>query len=178
MPSLQITAICIGDDPGVGKDPVWTAEIGVHGLNGDRHATQTVRIRAGKRRGETIFNERQWSAVSEEEIREIEKALGVAIPVGALGENFRVEGQPALSQLPFGTRIRLPNGPVLLVSGQNFPCQKQSDYLAGLFEIPTLRRAFMPASKDLRGIVGWVETTGPVTVGDRAVIELPQTVAT
>lgn len=173
MGSLQITAICLGESLLPGKDPVPTAEVGLHGLTGDRHATQTVKIHAGKRRGETIFNERQWSAVSEEEVQGIEKTLGVVIPVGALGENFRFFGEPSLSLLPFGTRIRLPNGAVLLVSGQNFPCQKQSDYLAGILGIPTLRRAFIPAAKDLRGIVGWVEATGPVTVGDRAVVELP-----
>ena len=168
MAHVQITAICLGTSPLPGKDPVQRADLGRHGLLGDRHATKVVHVR-----GKEVFNERQWSAVSEEEVGAMEEALGVTIPVGALGENFRFSGEPALSQLPFGTRFRLPSGAVLLVSGQNFPCQKQSDYLAAILDLPALRRSFIPAVKDLRGVVGWVEAKGPVSVGDRALIELP-----
>ena len=170
---LTVTAICLGVSPLPGKDPVVRAAIGEHGLEGDRHATQTVRVRAGRRRGEVIFNERQWSAVGEEELVDLGRATGVLLPVGSLGENFRFSGLPDLSRLPFGTRLRFPSGAVLLVSGQNFPCQKQADYLADLLGAPALRRGFIPAARERRGLVGWVEQTGTAAPGDVVAVEPP-----
>ena len=170
---LRVTAVCIGSTPEIRKEPVTAAVLGRHGLEGDRHATETVKIRAGKRKGEVIFNERQWSAIGDEEMAELGKTLGVVLPIGALGENFRLTGQADLTHLPFGSSLRFPSGAVLLVSGQNLPCQRQADYLAGLFGMPELARSFVKAAADLRGIVGWIETPGAVAPGDQVTLEIP-----
>ncbi len=170
---LTITCICIGSAIQVGKQPVLQAVLGPCGLQGDRHGRETVRVRSGPRRGTIIFNERQWSAVGEEEMAAIGQALGVILPPGSLGENFRFAGNPDLSHLPFGTRLCFPSGAVLMVSGQNFPCRKQADYLADLLGVEAPRRGFIPAARDRRGIIGWVEREGPATVGDCVEVEFP-----
>jgi MOSC domain-containing protein YiiM len=154
--------------PTVEKQPVVRINLELFGVSGDRHAGELWTPTWGRHKDQTVFNERQWSAVSAEEIGELERSLGVALPLGALGENFRFEGVARLSKLRPGTRISFPSGAALWVSGENFPCRKAALRLAQLTGQPGLTAAFLKAARGRRGLVGWVETPGPVQLGDPA----------
>ena len=162
----MVTAVSIGAQRTVAKTAAPSATLGPFGFEGDRHAGETFVPRYGHNRGQRVFNERQWSAVSTEEVAELERRLGIAIPVGALGENLRLSGIAGFSDLAPGTRITFPSGAVLFVSGQNAPCARAAGSLAALSGVAGVRRSFLKAATGRRGVVGWVETPGPVRAGD------------
>ena len=173
--TLSIVAVCIGR-PGMSPaaEPVSAAEITEHGLDGDRHdgPLWVWTSRSGKRT--EAFNERQWSAVSQEEVGLLEERLGIAIPLGALGENFRVAGRAEFSKIPCGATLRFPSGALLGVAGANAPCRKMADYLARLNGKPHISKEFFAAARDLRGLVGWVDVPGRAVTGDVIALELPE----
>ncbi len=164
--TATVDAVCIGAGRTVAKTAVPLATMGPFGFDGDRHAGETFVPRYGHNRGQRVFNERQWSAVSAEEVAELEGRLGTTIPVGALGENLRLSGVAGLSDLPSGTRLTFPSGAVLFVSGQNAPCARAAASLAALSGVAAIRRLFTKAATGRRGLVGWVETPGLVRAGD------------
>ena len=175
MDSIVITAICVGKADGMPKkDRVPSVAVTASGLAGDRHQGELWTVRSGKDKGGTVFNERQWSAVSDEEIALLTERLGIEIPVGALGENFRFAGAGRLTQLPCGTMLKVSSGVVLGVAGENKPCQKMASYLANFTKADSVRREFIRAAEGIRGVVGWVEAPGVVTEGDTAVLEWPE----
>ena len=110
-----------------------------------------------------------WSAVSDEEVAEIEQRLSITLPVGALGENLRIGGIPRLSKVRPGTRLAFPSGAVLIVSAESLPCWRAGASLAALCSRPELRAGFVYRTRGLRGLVGWVETPGVVLPGDGVV---------
>lgn len=133
----------------------------------------------GKKRGETIVNKRQWSAVSEEEMQELAERLDWrSVPVGALGENLRFSGIGEFTQLPPGTRFVFGDGAILVVHGENKPCQRAADYLATLtnsdYEKEHVSRTFVKSALGIRGLTGWVERSGTISVGDEAEVKLPE----
>ena len=166
--AATVTGLCVGSLPTVEKQPVERLDLDPFGVRGDRHAGELWTPTWGRHKGQTVFNERQWSAVSDEEIAELEQRLGVALPLGALGENFQFAGAARLSKVRLGTRISFPSGAALWMSGENLPCRKVSLRLAQLNRQPGLNAAFLKAAKGRRGLVGWVEAPGPVHLGDRA----------
>lgn len=168
---LTVTALCLGSVLTVAKHPVPTLTFGAFGVEGDRHAGELLVPRYGRLKGQTVFNERQWSAVSEEEVAELEQRLGIALPPGALGENLRVSGLPRLTKTRPGTRLRLASGAILFVSGPNLPCPRAAQALAKASGHPDVLATFMKEARGRRGLVGWVETPGGVSVGDVAAIE-------
>lgn len=164
--TLTLVALCAGAAPTVAKQPVGTLTFDAFGVRGDRHAGEVFVPRYGRLKGQTVFNERQWSAVSVEDVAELERRLGIPLPPGALGENLRVSGVSRFSKTRPGTRFRLPSGGVLFVSGENLPCSRAAQVLAQESGQPSITTAFMRAAKGLRGLVGWVEAPGALTVGD------------
>ena len=96
------------------------------GLTGDRHRSfERESWGAGYKQpeGTRRRNERQWSAVSIEELAEITTAMDLKEPLLAatLGANLCLEGIPNLSRLPKGTILKFPSGAELMVEEYNHP---------------------------------------------------------
>jgi hypothetical protein len=145
----------------VAETPEEEAEFGPFGMVGDRHASE---FRMSRRAGR-IPNDRQWSAVSTEEVEEICRQLGVApFPFGGMGENIRLRGI-ALADVAEGAVLEFAGGVRLQVSGQNDPCENAAEELALNFG-PVVRRLFVKAAYGRRGVVGFVLTPGRVSVGE------------
>lgn len=145
------------------------------GIPGDRHAGQD-RPSGGREkklypRGTQIRNNRQWSAVSVEEIAKIAKEMDLeTVKPEWLGANILISGIPSLSTMPPMALLKFFNGdtegPVLVIYCQNRPCiyphRAMEEIMARKIETQ-----FSSAAKETRGLVGWVEKPGTAFRGDR-----------
>ncbi len=126
-------------------------------------------------------NERQWSAVSAEELAEISEAMDLSEQLTAanLGANLCLAGIEELSRLPKGTLLKFPSGAELVVEEYNPPCHDMGKVLAGKHATrsgkPLTSTAFSKAAKLQRGIVGVVEVAGVISAGDEVTIEVYET---
>ncbi len=122
-------------------------------------------------------NERQWSAVSVEELEVIGKRMGLRQPLAAstLGANLCLQGIPDLSQLARGTRLHFPSGAVLRVEECNPPCVEMGAEIAAAYDTNSgdavVASMFPKHAFNLRGVVGVVDVAGPIRTGDRVEVE-------
>jgi hypothetical protein len=127
------------------------------------------------KRGTTIRNQRHVSIVSREDLAEIARRLDVAyVDPRWIGANLVVEGIPALSFLPRGTRLFLDGGAILIVEDQNTPCA----IAGGMVALATgrderTRLAFAREAKGLRGVVATVEHPGEVRAATAIEARIP-----
>jgi len=176
MTAITATVISVhaGGSDHLAKDEQSSVIVELDGVVGDRHRSYTREAWAGDKqaKGTIRRNERQWSAVSEEELTEITEAMDLADPLTAtaVGANFCFEGIAGLSRLPKGTTLRFPSGAELMVAEFNPPCLDMGTRIA---ETMTTRSGaslqnseFSKASKSLRGLVGVVEIAGIINAGD------------
>lgn len=158
-------------------------ELTPEGIPGDRHFG--YQRKSGGResrlydRGTAIRNNRQWSALSDFELRHIAGILNIPeVSPEALGANFVFSGIKHLTKLPPLSYIvfdSATNGPVtLVVYSANGPCIHPGRVLADQFEDPALEKAFPKAALNCRGIVGWIENGGVLLPGDDGEIKFPQ----
>lgn len=144
------------------------------GIVGDRHRGIEREAWAGDKQAEGTKrrNERQWSAVSVEEIGYIEQQMDIEgqLSAATLGANLCIEGIPKLSQLPIGTLLLFPSGAELRIEEYNPPCPELSQNLAKIFTRnsgePLGATDFSKAAKFSRGLVGIVEVAGTINAGD------------
>jgi MOSC domain-containing protein YiiM len=161
--------------------------ISVHaGSNGDLSKDERPSIQVEldgikQLQGTVRRNERQWSAVSAEELSDIAKAMDLAgsLTPTELGANLCISGIPELSRLPKGTVLKFPSGAELIVEEYNPPCHDMGKKLAGLHTTqsgnPLSSTAFSKAAKLSRGIVGVVDVPGLIKAGDEVQVELYET---
>lgn len=165
------------------KESRESIQVELDGIVGDRHRSHHRTTWAGDKQAEGTVrrNERQWSAMSIEEIGDIGNAMGLAEPLSAaqLGANICLSGVPQLSRLPKGTILRFPSGAELMVEEYNPPCHGMGQELADTTQSrsgkPIESTAFSKAAKLTRGIVGVVEVPGEIKAGDAVTIEVYQT---
>ncbi|TVR38112.1 MAG: MOSC domain-containing protein [Cryomorphaceae bacterium] len=153
----------------------------IEGIPGDRHAG--ISRPSGSRekklypKGTAIRNNRQWSALSVEELDDIAKRMGLEkmLPEWA-GANLLIEGVEKLTQLPSLSLLKFFHGelagPVLVVYGENKPCHHPHAAAEKALQ-KKLQVAFSKAAANGRGLVGWVEKPGKVHVGDAVEIWVP-----
>lgn len=139
-----------------------------NGFEGDKHATwqrgADSRAKAYPR-GTTIWNSRQLSIVSEEELARIAAALGVPMVLPEwLGANICTRGLPELTHLPPGTQL-LVEEVGFYVTALNQPCLDAGTELAKHVPGADVAARFVKAARDLRGVVAVVERTGTVREG-------------
>jgi hypothetical protein len=137
------------------------------GVRGDRHYGFTRK--AGSRepwypRGTEMRSGRQVTVVSVEELAEIAARLGLpTLPAPWIGANVVIEGVPALSHLPAGTRLHFAGDASLVVEGINAPCRDAGRAIVrnsgGAAE---LELAFPKVAQGLRGVVASVERAGTI----------------
>ncbi len=169
--TLTVEAVCVSI-PGVrvAKKPVEYATFGAFGLEGDRHAGQS-RVHPN---GQTVANDRQWSAVSTRDVEAICADLGVSpFTVGAMGENLRLRGMQ-LADLADGSIISFPSGARLQVSSKNDPCLNAAKELAPVYG-DSLRANFVQQALNRRGVLGVVLDQGAVRPGDTVSLSQPET---
>lgn len=168
----RITGLYTGDRPGVRKTPVGLLEVNHAGIVGDRHAglTRLSGVRdKGIPKGTKIPNDRQWSAVSDEELKRIAELLDVpTVDADWLGANLAIEGIPDLSKLPEGTRLKFPHA-TLIITAENIPCIGPGEIIANHYqgsETPVHPSKFVRAAWGRRGVVGTVAEGGMIHVND------------
>jgi MOSC domain-containing protein YiiM len=182
MKKLTATVVSVhsGSNDDLSKDERATIRVELDGIVGDRHRSFERRTWPGDKQPEGTVrrNERQWSAVSVEELAEIGTAMDLGEPLTAarLGANLCLSGIPEMSRLPKGTVLRFPSGAELIVEEYNPPCHDMGRQIAAEYttrggEAPA-STAFSKAAKLLRGLVGVVEVAGTISAGDEVRVEI------
>jgi MOSC domain-containing protein YiiM len=159
---------------------VEKAGVTLAGIPGDRHSgfhkSAGVREQQFYKKGTPVANHRQWSAVSQEELEVIAKAMEVkAVRPEHLGANFVFEGIPDFTLLPPLTRIRIGKEPyvaTLVVYEENAPCKHPQEAMER-GGINVKGEPFVKAAKHRRGLVGWVEKGARVKGGDPVEVWVP-----
>lgn len=165
------------DGPGyLETQPCQQLTCDLEGLKGDRH--HGLALRSGGRqktvyaRGTSIRNNRQWTAISGEELATIQHNLGLKETVEAahIGFNTQIDGLGSITQLPPLTHLvfsphstfeaKRPEDVVWVVYAEVLPCEIAGSALAHRFQDPKLASAFPKASLGLRGCTGYVDKGG------------------
>lgn len=185
MTKLQATVVSVhaGSNDDMSKEEHPSIAVELDGIVGDAHRSYARKAWAGDKQPEGTVrrNERQWSAVSVEELTVVQEAMDLveAPSPTALGANLCLSGIRDLSRLPKGTVLRFPSGAELLVEEYNPPCHNMGKKLAALHTThsgePLSSTAFSKASKFTRGLVGVVEVAGIINAGDEVEVELYET---
>lgn len=185
MTEVKATVLSVhaGSNDDLSKQQLPSIQAELDGIVGDRHRSYFRKAWAGDKQptGTVRRNERQWSAVSVEELAEIQKDMGLENPLTAesLGANLCISGLPGLSRLPKGTLLQFPSGAELIVEEYNPPCHEMGQKLADLHASssgePLSSTAFSKAAKLSRGVVGVVEVAGAINEGDEVTVVLYET---
>ena len=166
--------------PGVlSKAEQTELEFALDGIVGDRHRGLSRRAwdLTDKQPGGTERrNERQWSAVAQEDLNRVSETLSLGTPLtaGDVAVNLSIADVPTFSRLPRGATLTFEGGVVLMVEEYNPPCSRMSDYIAEGHKASTGKRLgdsdFIEAAKFCRGLVGVVEVPGLVSVGEHVTV--------
>lgn len=178
--TAKVLSVHAGGSDDKTKPDLPLIRVELDGVVDDKHRSFSRQTWAGDKqpKGTLRRNERQWSAVSLDELREITKVLDLRQPLVAssLGANLCLQGVQELSRLPKGTLLKFPSGAELCVEEYNPPCLDMGTRLAEMHRTSTGDRltttAFSNAARLLRGIVGVVEVPGDIFPGDEVTIEL------
>ncbi len=181
----QVVSVHAGSDDDSGQEKSSTVQVELDGIVGDHHQSFERSAFKGDKQPEGTIrrNERQWSAVSVEELNEIKAIMDLSEPLTAasLGANLCLSGVKELSRLPKGTLLKFPSGVELIVEENNPPCHYMGKKVASMYTSnsgePLSSTAFSKASKLIRGVVGVVEVAGTISAGDEVTIELYETPA-
>ena len=151
----------------------------LEGLPGDRHFGYTVPSNGRYpeyTRGTMIANSRQVSIISVEEMRMVADEIGIPqIQAEWLGANLLLSGIPRLTLLPPSSRLFFESGAVLVVQGENDPCNGPGDLIQENFpEKKRLSPAFIIAALHRRGIVAWVERAGSIRSGEMVTAQIAE----
>ena len=187
MTKLQAIVVSVhaGSNDDMSKEQHPSIEVALDGFVGDAHRSYVRKAWAGDKQPEGTVrrNERQWSAVSVEELADIQDTMDLSEPLTAtcLGANLCLSGLKALSRLPKGTLLKFPSGAELIVEEYNPPCQDMGEKVASKYTTrsgePLSSTAFSKAAKLTRGVVGVVEVAGTVSAGDEVTVEIYETPA-
>lgn len=178
-----VISVHAGSNDDLSKDERPSIQVELDGIVGDAHRAFSRECWSGDKQpqGTVRRNERQWSAVSAEELSDIAKAMDLAdsLTPTELGANLCISGIPELSRLPKGTALIFPSGAELIVEEYNPPCHDMGKRLADSHTTqsgnPLSSTAFSKAAKLTRGIVGVVDVPGLIKAGDEVRVELYET---
>jgi|TARA_B110000438_G_C15539726_1_gene532224 MOSC domain-containing protein YiiM len=176
----QVDSVYLGSsEDELGKQSHLVLNAQLSGFVGDRHGSleREAWAKGDKQVSGTIRrNERQWSAVSVEELADITEKMNLTQPLSAasVGANLCLSGVTNLSHLPKGSILKFPSGAELIVEEYNPPCVDMDEKLASMHttkngaDIPA--GAFLAASKYSRGIVGVIDVPGIIHAGDQVTV--------
>lgn len=152
------------------------ADITFAGIAGEEHGGLTrpscSRVKSQHPKGTEIRNVRQLSVVSAEELADIAAAMGVeALGPHQIGASLMVEGLPDFTHLPPSARLQGPSGVTLIVDMENRACNLPARVINDTD--PGKGGAFKKAADGRRGVTVSVEREGPLAVGDRLTLHIP-----
>lgn len=181
----RVVSVHAGSNDDLSKQRHASIQIELDGVVGDRHQSFERTAWEGDKQPEGTIrrNERQWSAVSVEELAAIQEAMDLkqTLTAAELGANLCLQGIDELSRLPKGTLLKFPSGVELTVEEYNPPCHDMGKKLAAIYSTRTGKQlsstAFSKAAKLTRGVVGVVEVAGTVSEGEEVIVELYETPA-
>jgi len=179
----QIVSVHSGSNDDLSKEAHASIQVELDGIVGDRHRSYVRDTWKSDKQpfGTVRRNERQWSAVSVEELDAIagEMDLQGTMTAASLGVNLCIKGLPELSRLPKGTLLKFPSGAELIVEEFNPPCGDMSKIQASLHQTKSGKEvsntAFSKAAKLTRGVVGVVEAAGVINAGDEVTVVVYET---
>lgn len=179
----KIVSVHSGSNDDLSKEEHASIQVELDGIVGDRHRSYVRDTWKGDKQpfGTVRRNERQWSAVSVEELASISAEMGlkVGITAASVGANLCIEGISELSRLPKGTLLQFPSGTALIVEEFNPPCSDMSKIQASVHHTqsgePVTDTEFSKAAKLSRGVVGVVEAAGTINAGDEVTVVLYET---
>jgi MOSC domain-containing protein YiiM len=140
------------------------------GVEGDAHLGETVKHRSRVARDPTQPNLRQVHLLHAELHDEL-ASRGFAVGPGEMGENITTRGLDLL-RLPVGTRLRLGDAAVVVVTGLRNPCAQLDGIRKGLMAA-TLDRDTQGNLIRKAGIMAIVEAGGELRPGDTIGVALP-----
>lgn len=178
--TATLASVNIGKTIEFVKDSIGSAQAELDGFEGDKHRSYMRGAYEGESypAGTVRRNDRQWSAVSCEELSEISKKMNLQKPLTAqeLGANLCLSGVPNLSQLPKGTKLLFPSGAALIVEEYNPPCHDMSEQISKTHTTSSGqapgRLDFLKAAKKLRGLIGVIDVAGLIIEGDEVQIKV------
>ena len=175
-----VASLYISNNSDISNESTETIQVEFDGIVADKHRSYM----RGTYEGESVpagtvrRNDRQWSAVSLEELAKIQEAmeLETTLTAATLNANLCFEGIPNFSQLPKGSQLCFPSGAILMVEDYNPPCSYMSEKIAKTHTTisgqPPKRFAFAKAAKRLRGLVGVVDVVGEINAGDKVIVKV------
>lgn len=172
QPAGRITAVLLGLNPdSLITTRVETVQAIPGGFTGDRHFGLTHPADSRTKfypRGKSIFNDRQVTIVSVEELSEVAARLELPeLQPEWLGANIQTAGIPALSRLSPGTRLIFSGGASLYVTHSNNPCLGPGKVLQALHpEREGLSAAFVKQAMHFRGVTAVVDLPGEIRGGE------------
>jgi MOSC domain-containing protein YiiM len=174
----HVHSVHTGSNNNLGTIEEAYIDIELEGIINDPHRGYTRETWVGdkQKEGTTRRNERQWSAVSIEEIEIIETSMNLknAINASSLGANLCFSGISNLSALPKGSILKFPSGVELIVEEYNPPCLAMGKKIAAEHKDNNNQSIdntlFSKMAKLNRGIVGVIETTGRINQGDEVTV--------
>jgi MOSC domain-containing protein YiiM len=170
----KVHSVHTGSNNNLGTIEEDVIEVQLDGIKNDPHRGYTRKTWVGDKQKEGTIrrNERQWSAVSLEEIAKISKTMNLStlIDPSTLGANLCLSGISNFSSLPKGSILKFPSGVELMIEEYNPPCSGMGKRIAEVHTDHSKQKisntAFSKASKLNRGLVGTIETTGKICKGD------------
>jgi hypothetical protein len=112
--SAKVVSVHSGSNDDLSKEQHSSIQVELDGIVGDRHRSYSRKTWSGDKQPKGILrrNERQWSAVSVEELVDIQENMDLQEPLSAasLGANLCLKGLPELSRLAKGTLLKFPSG--------------------------------------------------------------------
>lgn len=165
------------DAEGVRSAPLnGTVELSYAGIEGEVHGGLTrpscVRTVTQWPEGTEIRNVRQLSILSAEEMAATAAEMGLErLEPEWVGASMIIEGIDDFSHVPPAARLMNDAGTSLVIDMQNRPCHFPGQEVEK--DRPGHGKAYKTAAKGRRGVTAWVEREGPIAVGDRLVLHVP-----
>ena len=158
------------------SDPRDTLTLAHEGPVGESHSGQTrpscVRVKLQYPKGTEITNARQVSVLSVEELAEIAAKMGIdAIAPEWTGATMVIKGIPDLTTMPPSSRLVFESGASIVNDMENGPCKFVGQEIER--EYPGKGLSFPKHAVRKRGICGWVERPGEVSLGMKVRLHVP-----
>lgn len=166
----------IDTDATLRSEALTEAMLSFAGIDGECHGGLTrpscSRTRLQHPKGTEIRNVRQLTILSVEELAEIQVAMGLDhFDPAWMGASLVVEGLPDFSHVPPSSRLQGPSGVCLTIDMENRPCVHPGRVINE--DAPGHGPQFKPAAEGRRGVTASVERPGPLKIGDRLRLSIP-----
>lgn len=163
------------------SSPVDNLDLAYEGIVGDRHSGLT-RSSGGRepwyKRGSEMRNERQLSILCRDELADAAANMAIdRIEPEWIGANIVLTGVKDLSRLPPRSLLFFEDGATIKIDGQNAPCRFAGASIAEHYpdrDPNAVALAFPKKAVGKRGLVGWVEKPGLLSVGQKVTVQVPE----